>query len=91
MRYNIGLGVGHVYAHGQSSFDVGGCAADGRIVREDELENTLPGLRPSTVLTAESDSEDSSVDYEMDSCEDDWADDDDIDDEELFAMDEMYR
>ena len=92
MRYNIGLGVGHSYAHGQPSSDLGGRAADGEIMREgdEEFESSLPDSPPAIVLAAGSDSEDSSIDYGMDGCEYDSTDGDDIDNEELLVMDEMY-
>jgi hypothetical protein len=94
MRYNIGLGVGHTYTHGQTP--LGEQAADGTRGAMEDDENELGGALPdppqAIVLATGSESEESSIDRDdLDAdWEDDCADRGESCDEEFFAMREMY-
>jgi hypothetical protein len=95
MRYNIGLGVGHTYAHSQNSSSeqtAGGTRGSVRDEVDEEPESVLPASPPANVVAAGSDSEDLSVDDDIDmgDWEDDFTDRGESGDEEFFAMDEMY-
>src|ERR1700683_75570 len=92
-RYKIGLGVGHMCAHGpfpsSVNFDVVTQAAEGTpgAIGEDdeELYNAPPGSgSESEDFLPDHDSDDGD---DMDGWEADFAD---RDDEELLAMHEMY-
>lgn len=84
MQYNIGLAVGHTYAHGQASF--GERATNGtcgpRMDDIDELDSSLP----AHVVAAGSDSDNSSIDDNLDA---DLTDSDE-NDETFLAMTEMH-
>jgi hypothetical protein len=86
MRFNIGLAVGHTYAHGQASFGIGERATNGtcgpRMDDIDELDSSLP----AHVVATGSDSDNSSIDDDLDA---DLTDNDE-NDETFLAMTEMY-
>jgi len=86
MRYHYGLGVGHTYAHSHAStssiHEADLQTLDGEEV---DLSCSNAGLEP------EEEGSDSEFDLEdLDSSDDSYGDNMDLDDEELLAMEEMY-
>jgi hypothetical protein len=105
MRFYVGLGVGHKYAHGRTSrglVPIDEREEDQSIDRSAAASPTFQGLKattadPGKACHAESDSQESSSgDSNAEYNPDDWDDDDDhededwSDDEESAAMHEMY-
>jgi len=94
MRYKIGLAVGHTYAHSQAPFGVGERAI-GRTCRprrdnEDEVESALPASLLASTVGVGSNSDDSSIDFDLDDWGSDFSDRDESDDEAFLEMNEMY-
>lgn len=88
MRYKFGLGVGHTYTHHDER------AADGNhgVVRDGEAsESGVLDSSQAAAFGAGSDSEDSSDNYDDDDLDDQEVNFvDHSDDEEFFALNEMY-
>jgi hypothetical protein len=100
MRYHWGMGVGHVYSHGQAvvpntsaTTQIPNITTDANSVNEAALEPQIPNQ------DCESDGEDPELGFN--NCEDDWTDsEEDLEDElnrveededeQIFAMDDMF-
>lgn len=89
MRYHVGLGVGHVYSHCSSGSDHSSTnnSQQRNIFDNEHLEeNDRPsGIGEDFQLEQEESSTDDDMDNSQDSQEEDA-----IDDDELYAMEEMY-
>jgi hypothetical protein len=91
MRYYFGLGVGHTYANAQNTAASDRPPSEPKPSGEQHGEDL--GAEDETRSTAESESDkSSSTDYDRRDDEDESGDSgvDGSDDEELYAMDEIY-
>jgi hypothetical protein len=93
MRFYLGLGVGHLYAHSQATAPDHSAAKENREVADDEEPDMndqpiTPGSREGE------DADETSAEESLDSIDDGSSidgEDSEIDDGDLLAIDEIYN